>query len=436
MEIGYPVLQRFDRVAGNMWRLTEAIDVPSSDSSDPRRSTLELYENGHRLGPGNSDHATIELLGRGCFSFWMETLLFSTSDNSDPNSNGRQYDIVVEGRTVPLHPGFKPLVGSPLGQDPFPRNSNGDPAVAVGPDATEAARMEALHQISMLHRPGLKRLRQVAASTDGAVLEIGAHVGGSTCAIGDAIRGRGRPIVSVEVGIAASTTEINASKNIHADLRTNLGVWGLGSSVQIVDDWLHRGTVRIAKGLRGQDVGLLFIDADGKIGEHMFHLVPFLGDGCIIVLDDYLDTLKGSGVVAWVQNAVTSGVMEQIALEGGGLWFGRLTARADQLPTTPFVHEQGHCWLSSALGSHVARDLIDAPSLRLLEDGRALGPPDAQHDVIRGEGRGAFSLCNDFIYFSTSDNSDPTTNGRRYEAVVGDEVVPLNYWRRYGRSRS
>jgi SAM-dependent methyltransferase len=52
----------------------------------------------------------------------------------------------------------------------------------------------------------------------------------------------------------------------------------------------------------------------------------------------------------------------------------------------------------------------------LLEDGRPLpGSGNALHDDIRNRGAGSFSFWYDYVYFATSDNSDPRTNGRRYE---------------------
>ncbi len=51
----------------------------------------------------------------------------------------------------------------------------------------------------------------------------------------------------------------------------------------------------------------------------------------------------------------------------------------------------------------------------VLEDGRPLGPGNALHDDVRTIGCGRFSFWYDYVYFSTSDNTDPRTNGRRYE---------------------
>jgi hypothetical protein len=62
----------------------------------------------------------------------------------------------------------------------------------------------------------------------------------------------------------------------------------------------------------------------------------------------------------------------------------------------------------AAVGQRASGTLI------LLEDGRALGPSDTNHDEIRARGRGAYSYWDQALYFSTSDNTDPRSNGRTY----------------------
>jgi hypothetical protein len=68
--------------------------------SAPYRSDTRLLENGRELGPAHSLHADIREKGDGSFSHWYGDFRFSTSDNSDPRSNGRRYTIVVS-RTLP-----------------------------------------------------------------------------------------------------------------------------------------------------------------------------------------------------------------------------------------------------------------------------------------------------------------------------------------------
>lgn len=69
-----------------------------ADSDDAReRSPIELYEDGRRLGPAHATLDDIVTSGGGRFLHLRKngtTVYFSTSDNSDPNSNGRAYWLV------------------------------------------------------------------------------------------------------------------------------------------------------------------------------------------------------------------------------------------------------------------------------------------------------------------------------------------------------
>jgi hypothetical protein len=63
--------------------------------ADPRRSSLVLLEDGSPLRKWHALHDDIRQIGSGRYSHWQNYLLFSTSDNSDPNTNGRTYRIVM-----------------------------------------------------------------------------------------------------------------------------------------------------------------------------------------------------------------------------------------------------------------------------------------------------------------------------------------------------
>ena len=58
-------------------------------------SPVLLCEDNTVLGPPHSFHAEIVRMGFGRFSHYGDSVVFSSSDYSDPNSNGRQYIIVV-----------------------------------------------------------------------------------------------------------------------------------------------------------------------------------------------------------------------------------------------------------------------------------------------------------------------------------------------------
>jgi len=64
-------------------------------------SQLQLLENGRPLGPGHALHQTIRDVGQGTFSHWIGHLYFSTSDGTDPRTNGRHYTIRVTAEVVP-----------------------------------------------------------------------------------------------------------------------------------------------------------------------------------------------------------------------------------------------------------------------------------------------------------------------------------------------
>lgn len=67
----------------------------ADDNSNHMRSRVMVYEDGVPLGIAHCLHDAIREHGKGRFSHWGETLVFSTSDNSDPNANGRSYGYVA-----------------------------------------------------------------------------------------------------------------------------------------------------------------------------------------------------------------------------------------------------------------------------------------------------------------------------------------------------
>jgi hypothetical protein len=68
-----------------------SLEDRSDSAAAPARSNFLVCENGRRLGPPHSVHAEIAAKGNGRFSHWTSSFIFSASDNSDPNTNGRRY---------------------------------------------------------------------------------------------------------------------------------------------------------------------------------------------------------------------------------------------------------------------------------------------------------------------------------------------------------
>lgn len=67
--------------------------MPFDSEEDPRGSGLTMYENDIRLPAPHSSYKEISGTGLGRYCHWYDTLYFSTSDNSDPRTNGNVYSI-------------------------------------------------------------------------------------------------------------------------------------------------------------------------------------------------------------------------------------------------------------------------------------------------------------------------------------------------------
>jgi hypothetical protein len=91
----------------------------------------------------------------------------------------------------------------------------------------------------------------------------------------------------------------------------------------------------------------------------------------------------------------------------------------------PSGHGPNSYSVPMGMGQFSQNENIQSPA-RLYEDGRALGPGNASHAVIGAQGGGRFSFWKDGnLYFSSSDNSDPRTNGRKYVLVLPLSLSPV-----------
>jgi hypothetical protein len=70
-------------------------------NAEPTKSILRVFENGVELHPAHTAHQDIRDFGKGRFSHWGSTLYFSTSDNTDPVANGREYSYTLNGAGYP-----------------------------------------------------------------------------------------------------------------------------------------------------------------------------------------------------------------------------------------------------------------------------------------------------------------------------------------------
>lgn len=93
--MSYVLKRPFTHVNGHCWRAEPPHELfpESDDVTDPSRSCLALQEEGRELGPPHTAHQLIESSGGGAFSHWAGEFRFSSSDNTDPNGNGRTYEV-------------------------------------------------------------------------------------------------------------------------------------------------------------------------------------------------------------------------------------------------------------------------------------------------------------------------------------------------------
>jgi len=87
-----PLSGAFTNQGGLAWTVAGPSDW-SADGVDSQESRLLLFEDGVALGPAHALHDEIRRLGAGRYSHWNGVLYFSTSDGTDPNSNGRRYSV-------------------------------------------------------------------------------------------------------------------------------------------------------------------------------------------------------------------------------------------------------------------------------------------------------------------------------------------------------
>jgi 2-polyprenyl-3-methyl-5-hydroxy-6-metoxy-1,4-benzoquinol methylase len=82
---------------GNMFSIAFPDLASCADDTSPtgQVSPLFVFEDGRQLAFPHSLHADLTQYGAGRFSHWGQYMLFSSSDNTDPRTNGRTYELVI-----------------------------------------------------------------------------------------------------------------------------------------------------------------------------------------------------------------------------------------------------------------------------------------------------------------------------------------------------
>jgi len=380
-------------------RHCHTIPLPPEWVSDASgRSAITLFEDGLPLGPAHVSHDDIRTLGKGRYSHWGEALYFSTSDDTDPNTNGRVYSVqppVGWHGTLPCSPWPAPLphVAPDVAPDMAPGSAPGTtpgtapnitPEVAPGgaADKTAAGATVAGH-------PSATHAAPTHAAGNGARAADRTDTRADTRSGSAAARARHEPANLPSLGWRIR--ELTPASLAAFD--------GLAVRCELPADWPSDADNVSTVLLLEDDVPLahphaLHADIAARGGGRYSHW----GTTLIFSSSDGSDPATNGRryAAAWADALLFS-----------------------HAPHPP-RREAGHCHVLPTLPRHWVSDDSGSSRLMLLEDGRPLGPAHAPHTEIRELGRGRLSHWRGQLWFSTSDNSDPATNGRTYA------VLPLD----------
>lgn len=109
----------FSPAGGRAWNATLIGLAGNADTlEEPRRSTVGLFEDGIELCKPHSPYDEVVKIGMGRYSHWGDIVRFSTSDNSDPNTNGRTYAALVVAQPLPVERSLALQFGTALEGEP------------------------------------------------------------------------------------------------------------------------------------------------------------------------------------------------------------------------------------------------------------------------------------------------------------------------------
>jgi predicted O-methyltransferase YrrM len=288
-------------------------------------------------------------------------------------------------------------------------------------------------RVSMLHEDALALLHKLAGICGGPVVEIGPYIGGSTIALASAAS----KVVTVEIGGPNPGHDLLPTNDIIGDLQMNLERAGVLDRVAIIEGrFSDRHVMRqVQDELAGVSAGLIFIDTDPGSELALASYLQFTRDDAYVAVDDYRSDIaraKSEILSRFIDECVRAGALEEFGVYGWGTWFGKLVpVKCQAILSLPIpllcYHEIGYCWLVHVGHADAADNQTNnASTIRLFENDQPLGPAHSLHVDVREKGLGHYSHWGEYLYFSTSDNSDPRLNARRYWYRIDSNEFALN----------
>jgi predicted O-methyltransferase YrrM len=194
--------------------------------------------------------------------------------------------------------------------------------------------MKIRDKYSMLHLDVLILIYHFSKLCAGAILEIGAFVGGATIAAAFGVRDsdHGKKLIAVEPGGSVKHKRLG-THNILRDLERNLAREHVANMVTLVKGQSFKPETMSAvyQALDSDQVGLLILDADAAKRRDIDYYRDKFADGCWMVIDDIYgadanEKIKSSR--ADVDALVAEDLLEPLGFYGWSTWVGRWRGRA------------------------------------------------------------------------------------------------------------
>ncbi len=185
----------------------------------------------------------------------------------------------------------------------------------------------------MLHLDALILVYHFAKISSGAILEIGAFVGGATIAAAFGIRdsGQKKKLLTIEPGGSVKHKRLG-TRDVLRDLQRNLAKEHVANFVTLIKGHSFKPeTISAVRQALGPDqIGLVILDADGAKRRDIDSYRDKFTDECWMVIDDYYGADSNAKITpsrADVDALVAAGLLGPLGFYGWSTWVGRWCGR-------------------------------------------------------------------------------------------------------------
>lgn len=189
--------------------------------------------------------------------------------------------------------------------------------------------MKIRDKYSMLHLDVLILIYHFAKVCTGAILEIGAFVGGATIAAALGVRdsGQNKRLIAIEPGGSVKHKRLG-TRNILRDLERNLARERVTDLVTLIkgQSFKPETVSAVRRVLRSDQVGLLILDADAAKRRDIDRYRDKFAKRAWMVIDDCYGADSNEKITpsrADVDALVDAGLLEPLGFYGWSTWVGR-----------------------------------------------------------------------------------------------------------------